>query len=157
MEHMMTANSPERKPFLTFSLGTQRYAISIDEVVEVAAMVEVTKVAGMPPQVLGVVNRHGSVLPVLDLRPMFRQSTTRITSSTLFIVGVYMGRYAGLVVDEVHQVEYLSLEQVSPAKMGETYIRAIVPHGGQLVQIITLPPLLARVLPEENSEGHIAG
>lgn len=146
----MMAASPERKAFLTFSLGTQRYALSIDEVVEVAAMVEVTKVTGMPPQVLGVINRHGDVVPLLDLRPMFRQSAARINTSTLFIVGVHDERYAALVVDEVHQVEYLSLEQATPAKMklktDETYIQAIIPHGGQLVQIISLPLLLAKSL-----------
>jgi purine-binding chemotaxis protein CheW len=133
---------------LTFSLGTQRYAISIDEVVEVAAMVEVTKVAGMPPQVLGVINRHGTVLPLIDLRPMLRQSGGRINPSMLFIVGVSGDQHVGLLVDDVHQVEYLSLNDASPAKLGEAYIQAIVPHQSELVQIIRLLPLLNKVLPQ---------
>lgn len=143
----MTTHSPERSAFLTFSLGTQRYAIAIHEVVEVAAMVEVVAVAGMPPQVLGVVNRHGTVLPLLDLRPAFRKANPQIDTNSLFIVGVSGERYVGLLVDEVHQVEYFSLAQASPAKMGEAYIQAIIPHGNELIQLLTLPPLLAKLLP----------
>ncbi len=145
----MTTQTQNHKPFLTFALGTQRYAISIDEVVEVAAMVEVTTIAGMPPAVLGVVNRHGSVLPLLDLRPLFNQPAAPIDTSTLFIVGVVADHYVGLLVDEVHQVEYLdvSLAQASGGKLGETYIQTIIPNGNALIQLLTLPPLLEKVLP----------
>ena len=110
-------------------------------------MVEVTSVAGMPSEVLGVVNRHGTVLPLLDLRPIFNQTPAQIDTSSLFIVGVRGDHYVGLLVDEVHQVEYFdfSLVQESPAKLGEAYIRAIIPHGNELIQVLTLPPLLERL------------
>lgn len=140
----MTTHGPDQQPFLTFALGTQRYALAINEVVEVAAMVEVTQVVGMPAQVLGVVNRHGNVLSLLDLRPVFAP----VDTSSLFIVGVSGDQYVGLLVDEVHQVEYFSLAQASPATMGETYIQAIIPHGSELIQLLSLPSLLAKILPE---------
>ncbi|MBZ0287863.1 MAG: chemotaxis protein CheW, partial [Anaerolineae bacterium] len=54
----MTGRTAMNEPFLTFSLGTQRYALAIEEVVEVATMVELVQVAGMPPEVIGVANRH---------------------------------------------------------------------------------------------------
>lgn len=129
------------EPFLIFSLGAQRYALSIHEVVEVAAMVELASVPGMQPPMLGVANRHGSVLPVIDLRP----AATQINPSMVFIVGVSGSQHVGLVVDDVHHVEYL--EETSPSRLGEAYVRAIIPHQGELIQVITLPPLLAKVLP----------
>jgi len=138
----------QRLPFLTLSLGSQRYALPIEQVVEVAAMVELVKVPDTPPEFLGAANRHGAVLPMLDLRLIFQQTACEITASTLFIVAVHDGQHIGLVVDEVYQVEYLSVEQVSGAAGREKYVQGIVPHHDQLVQIIALSALIAKSLPD---------
>lgn len=100
-----------------------------------------------PPEFLGVVNRHGHVLPMLDLRPLFQQQVTPLTLQTLFIVATYGGQQVGLVVDDVNQVEYFSTERQTG--MGETFVQGVIPHRDYLVQIITLPALIARALPDE--------
>lgn len=142
-------NESQRQPFLTFSLGVQRYALPIEQVVEVAAMIEVVSMPDSPPEFLGVVNRHGDILPMLDLRPLFQQKVTPLTPLTLFIVATYGGQQVGLVVDDVNQVEYFSTER--QVVMGETFIQSVVPHREYLVQIITLPPLIARALPDKST------
>ncbi len=134
--------------FLTFSLGTQLYALPIDDVVEVAAMVELVQVIDALPEVLGLANRHGEVLPVLDLRPIFRQGKARVNASTLFVVAAHGDQKVGLVVDEVHQVTYFNMQQLVRASTREKYVRGIIPQGDQLIQVIALPPLLAYFLPE---------
>jgi len=93
---------------LTLSLGTQAYALPISDVVEVAAMVTLTDIADPRPALLGMANRHGDVLPILDLRRMMNQPTPPITSATLFIVVHHEGNHFGLVTTAVHQVVYLS-------------------------------------------------
>jgi purine-binding chemotaxis protein CheW len=139
-------------PFLTFSLGKQLYALPIDQVVEVVAMVELVTVPDTPPAFLGAANRRGSVLPVLDLRPVFQQEATPITPATLFIVAADGKREAGLVVDEVLQVVYFSSDQVSGASVREQFVLGIIPHQDQLVQFIALPALLTRLLPDGFAE-----
>jgi purine-binding chemotaxis protein CheW len=139
----------EREPFLTFSLGTQHYGLPVEQVVEVAAMVEVVSMPDAPPEFLGVVNRHGSVLPMLDLRVLFQQKVTPITPLTLFIVAAYRGQQVGLVVDDVNQVEYFHREGQTALNMGEMFIQGVVPQRDYLVQIITLPALIAKALPDE--------
>jgi chemotaxis signal transduction protein len=148
---MMDNPNPEaeQQPFLTFSLGSQRYALPVEQVVEVAAMVEVASVPDSPPEFLGVVNRHGNVLPMLDLRPLFQQKATPLTPQTLFIVATYGGQQVGLVVDDVNQVESFSIER--SLHMGETFIQSVVPHRDYLIQIITLPALIARALPDSKN------
>jgi chemotaxis signal transduction protein len=152
MMMMEILNNPKpdvgREPFLTFSLGGQRYALPIDQVVEVAAMVEVVRMPDSPPEFLGVVNRHGGVLPMLDLRVLFQQKVTPLTPQTLFIVAAYGSQQVGLVVDDVNQVEYFGPERQAGLKMAETFIQGVIPHRDYLVQIITLPALIARALPD---------
>lgn len=132
---------------LTFSLGAQLYALPIEEVVEVAAMVERTTVADAPPELLGVVNRREQILPLLDLRLVFQQPATPVSSSTLFIVASHAGKLVGLVVDEVQQVEYIPAIEKTPTSA--RIIRGIISHKEHLIQIIALPEIMATYLRDE--------
>ena len=96
-----------RLPLLTFRLGRARYALLIEDVVEVAAMVDMLSLPTEQPEVLGYINRRGSVLPLLDLRTVFKQPSAPITSATVFIVAAGGDKQVGLVVDAVEQVEYV--------------------------------------------------
>lgn len=137
-----------RLPFLTFRLGQQSYALPIAQVVEVAAMVELVTVANAPAALLGVANRHGSVLPLLDLRLVFGQPAAPITDSTLFVVAALGTRQVGLIVDEIYQVAYFDAQQLAASPLSEKYVEGILTYRDQLVQIVALPALLASFLPE---------
>ena len=144
------ANETVWLSFLTFSLGPQLYALPIEDVVEVAAMVELVQVVDAPPEMLGLANRHGEVLPVLDLRPIFRHGKSRIGASTLFVVAAHGEQKMGLVVDEVHQVVYFNIQQLVRASTREKYVRGIIPQGDNLIQVIALPALLAHFMPQQS-------
>lgn len=132
-----------RLPILTFSLGDHLYGLLIEDVVEVGAMVEVTPLPDAPPEVTGVVNRHGTMLPLVDLRLVFKQPAPPITSSTLFIVGAGGGQLIGLVVDEVHQVEYVDALQMNDVPSTARYLHGVISHHLSLIPILALPALLA--------------
>ena len=148
-------NNAAPLPVLTISLGSQPYALDIEEVVEVASMVELASVPDSPPEMLGIANRHGAALPVFDMRRLFGQPAAPVDASTLFIVVRYEGQTAGLVVDEVHQVEYIQLGDVRPLPTAGKYIRDIVSHKGKLVQIIALPQLLSALMPEGIADNEV--
>lgn len=131
---------------LTFSLGDQRYGLPIDEVVEVASMVELVTVKDARAELVGMVNRHGTVLPLLDLRLIFGHSPRPVDTATLFIVATHRPQQVGLVVDEVHQVEYVPFSQVRETSTAGKLIRGIISYREQLVQIISPAALLATYL-----------
>jgi chemotaxis signal transduction protein len=134
-------------PVLTFRLGTQHYALPIEDVVEVAVMVELTHVSGVRPEILGMVNRHGVPMLLLDIRPIFGQDAPPVDASTLFVVTVYNGQLAGLVVDEIQQVDYLPAKSLS--QNAAAYIRGVISHRSRLMQVLAIEPLLAAYLPGE--------
>lgn len=136
-------------PVLTFRLATQHYALSVNQVLEVAAMVELTTVPDAPPEMLGIANRHGEVLPVIDLRETFKLPTKPITVSTLFIVADVKNKYIGLVVDEIFQVKYIREGALKPTHGAGQYITHIVGDGESLFQLLNVTPLLAKYLPTE--------
>ena len=167
-----TRRYADTTPVLTFRLGGQCYALLIEDVVEVAAMVRLVTVVDAPLEVLGVANRHGAIVPVIDLRRVMRslrekgplptildaRMLVKDSAPELFIVVQSSGRrrMAGLVVDEVMQVEYVDLagQQVAPGN--GRFVQGIITHnvgvgvgdGDELVQILALSPLLAAFLPD---------
>lgn len=139
-------NETVRLPVLTFRLGTQQYALLIEDVIEVVAMVEYMNLPDSTAEVPGVINRHGTVLPLIDLRAVFKQPGNPATSDSVFIVAEGGGRQIGLLVDEVQQVDYMDALQMSDAPTSSQFVHGIISHKDQMISIIALPSLLAAFL-----------
>ena len=136
-------------PILTFRLAQQQYGLQIEHVLEVAAMVALDTVPDAPPEMLGLANRHGEVLPVIDLRRLFNVPVEPITVTTLFIVANVKNSRIGLVVDEIFQVKYVEDVALKPAHGTGQYVTHIVGDGETLFQLLDISPLLANYLPTE--------
>ncbi len=132
-----------RLPILTFRLGDRRYAILIEDVVEVAAMVDMLSIPAERPEIVGYVNRRGSILPLLDLRTVFKQPSAPITSATVFIVVAGGNQQIGLIVDAVQQVEYVDALQMSDTLASSPYLHGIISHQDDMISIVALPSLMA--------------
>ena len=137
-------NAGEMVPILTVALEGQHYALLIEEVVEVAAMVGLVGIPNVQPEVLGAANRHGDVLLVVDLRLVMGCPALPIDEWTLFVVAKYNeDQLIGLVVDEVQQVEYIPAAQVHKSSASGKYIRGIISYRQRLIQLIALDQLMA--------------
>lgn len=143
-------------PYLLFRLGPHHYGLSISHVIEVAAMVELVATPGTHPAFLGVANRHGGVLPVLDMRAIFGQTATVIDTTTLFIVVQHAGTQAGLVVDEIQQIVYLEPEQLRQSEKDVKYIQGVITRQGSIIQLVALPPLIAEFVPHHMLESSLS-
>lgn len=102
----MTA--PGLKQVLTFCVGGETYGIDILCVHEIRGWSPVTRLPQSPPQVLGVLNLRGAIVPVIDLRVRFGLAHAAFTALTVIIVlsvhGAQGKREWGLVVDSVSDV-----------------------------------------------------
>jgi chemotaxis signal transduction protein len=149
------------QPYLTFRLGDAHYAIAIDSVVEVQAMVAHQPLHHTNPALLGMINRHGQAVPLIDLRRSLHGTSVMIQPDTLFIVlhhNPYRGdntkdenttpiieqvdahRQYAVVVDEIFQVVYWSQDdlQVAPA---DSDVMAVTVQQDKLVQILHMEML----------------
>ena len=142
MPTVMT-NDTVRLPLLTFRLGEGRYALLIEDVVEVAAMVDMLSLPTERTEILGYINRRGSILPLVDLRRVFKQPSAPINSATVFIVAAGGNKQFGLVVDAVEQVEYVDALQMSDTLASSPYLHGIISHQNDMISIIALPSLMA--------------
>ena len=133
-------------PLLTFRLAKQYYALRIEHVVEVAAMVAVTELPNTRSANLGIANRHGQALPMLDMRHAFKLPAESVNTSTLFIVAKSEEQLVGLVVDEIFQVKYIQGTAFSTSHGAGEHISHVISDSGKLYQLINLSSLLRAFL-----------
>lgn len=137
-------------PALTFTVCGHTYAISIVDVVEVAAMVETATIADDTDPILhGVVIRRGEPMMLLDLRHLFYCADAPVTLETLFVVVQSNSdkEPVGFLVDQVQGVVYLKQDDVRPVEGGRGYIRGIVAHQQVLIQWLDVNAITAHALP----------
>jgi purine-binding chemotaxis protein CheW len=114
-----SGNQAEARQVLTFRLADETYGIDILRVKEIRGWSPVTRVPQSPPQVLGVLNLRGAIVPIIDLRLRFALASADFTPVTVIIVisvrTAEGTRECGLVVDSVSDVVDLDESALRPA------------------------------------------
>jgi len=109
----------------------ERYALPIENILEVANQGALTTVPGARAAVLGVRNLKGHVLPVFDVARVLTVPGDPSTDRVL--VAEHDGRLAGLAVEEVTDVGPLA---TGGAETESEYLTGAVLEDGRLVGII---------------------
>ena len=117
-------------------VGRERYALPIENVLEVAELGRLSAVPGAGGAVLGVRNLHGRVLPVFDLARVL--AIAGDASAPRVVVAEHAGRLAGLAVDEVTDVVALAGD---PEETAAEYLSGAILEDGQLVGIVDVERL----------------
>lgn len=104
--------------YLGFSLAGETYAIELLRIREIIEHVPVTRVPGMPPAVLGVINLRGRVVPVVDLAVKLGLGPRPITRWSCFVIveALLDGERTplGLLADAVSEVLDLAPGDIEP-------------------------------------------
>jgi chemotaxis signal transduction protein len=119
-------------------IASESYAMPVEHVLEVADIGLVRAVPRARPEVLGVWNRRGRILPVVDLAQLL--GITRTAAPERVIVAESGGHQACFVIDDVSDIGELG----DPAEETESDLLAgAVLAGGDLVGIIDVPRVFA--------------
>jgi len=145
--------------YLAFSLGQEHYGVPISSVREIVRVPPVTEVPRSTPDLLGVMNLRGEILPVYDLRLRLRLSASpaRVAgpeaagdalprgARVLILRGGSLGDM-GVLVDGVSEVVRIPDGEMEPAPAGTTERDCIVGLGrlgAQLCILLDLERALA--------------
>lgn len=94
----------EQLQLVTFEVASEEFAVDILVVHEINRMMELTRVPHSPPEVEGVINLRGRIIPVLDLRRRFGLPAGERGETNRIVVVEVHGRVIGFIVDRVHEV-----------------------------------------------------
>ena len=112
MERFDAAGKTHASEYLTFRLDTEEYGIDILKVQEIRGYDTVTKIAGAPAFIKGVINLRGVIVPIVDLRMKFHLGEAKYDAFTVAIILNLSGRVVGAVVDSVSDVLELDPAQI---------------------------------------------
>jgi purine-binding chemotaxis protein CheW len=93
-------------------IGDERYGVDLGDVAEVLPPTQVTPVPGAPRLFSGVVNVHGEIRPVADLKRLLGIATGENDSHAQVILLRKQGREMGLRVDRVEQIRSVASEEL---------------------------------------------
>ncbi len=90
-----------RRTIVVFLVDGQRYALPLSAVDRAVRAVAVTPLPEMPPQILGAVNIHGRVLPVLSLRRWLGRPDREVCALDELLIAHTVAQTLVLLVDDV--------------------------------------------------------
>ena len=115
---------------LAFELGSERYALETNIILEVFPLTNFTPVPSVPEFLVGVTPYRGEILALVDLRKLFGTQVRGVTDlSRIVVLGVKKAQF-GILVDKAQEVILLQPEEIvgqQPAFTGieKKYIRGV--------------------------------
>ena len=148
----LRAEEPVRNQFLTFSLGGEVLAMDIRIVKEILQYTAITEVPLTPPEIRGVLNLRGAVVPVIDLAVRFGRPVTAIDKRTCIVI-LEIGEneaatVMGIMVDHVSEVIEIAQSEIDPAptfgnRLRPEFISGVGKIGGKFVLLLDMNRVLS--------------
>ncbi|QJE02010.1 chemotaxis protein CheV [Massilia forsythiae] len=150
---------------LLFRLGgddkgehSELFGINVFKIREIVAMPTITKVAGAPEHVLGVVNLRGQIIQVLDLPGI--AGVKPVTGLNIMLVTEFARTTQAFAVESVEEIVRLDWTQVMSAERSAASgmvtsiarLEAQDGHPPRLAQVLDVETILRTLNPDEGTE-----
>jgi len=137
----------EASQFLAFQLGTEEYALDINQISEIIKPREYTDIPRVPNYILGLVSLRGVVVPIFDLKQRFQLGRVEASAGSRIIVCREGEITAGLLVDKINQVVKIAADRIEPppgviAGIDRSMITGIGRYQGRMIIMLNLASVL---------------
>ncbi len=126
-------------PVLSFWIGEKLYAIHMAGLAEVLQQTACTPVPGTPPELLGVVNLHGEIRPVLDASTVLGlPKKDKVEAGYIVFLRRKEGTEVGLKTDRIDEVRLVNEDELTiPASEASglpgRFIKGVAPDAMILI------------------------
>ena len=131
---------------VNFNLDDQKYALFLSAVIRIIRAVEITGLPKAPEIVLGVINMHGLIISVFDIRKRFRLPQREMQLDDQLIIASTSKRTIALLVDSVSDVIEISEEKIIAGEKilpGLEYVEGVVKTEDGMILIHDLEQFLS--------------
>jgi purine-binding chemotaxis protein CheW len=129
-----------------FNFDDQKYALFLSAVIRIIRVVEITGLPKAPEIVLGVINMHGLIIPVFDIRKRFRLPQREMQLGDQLIIAHTSRRNVALLVDSVNDVIEIPEEKIIAGEKvlpGLEYVEGVVKTEDGMILIHDLEQFLS--------------
>ena len=126
-----------------FNIADEKFGVNILMVQEIIRSAQVTKVPNSPDFVEGVINLHGNIIPVIDLRKRLNLYGEESESKQVWMLILNINNSnVGFVVDRVTEVLQIEEDSIEPAPeiivagLESQYIDGVCDIDGKLIILL---------------------
>lgn len=151
-QHVESNKKVERTQLIIFKLGSEEYALEIDQIKEVVLTPRIAKMPQTADFIMGVANIRGNVIAILDLEKCFGLSSSEATAaetanftlvveSETFRVGILVKEVPNTLSVAVNEIDNSS-NFVQSNTVDESTIKGVVKSGDRLIILIDMIKLM---------------
>jgi purine-binding chemotaxis protein CheW len=104
--------SQDKKQYVIFYLADKKFGVNINQTKEILSKTKMTFVPDSPEFISGIINLRGSVVPVVDLKLRLKIKGEKKNKEGKIIIVELDGLIAGMMVDDVKEIEPLTKENI---------------------------------------------
>lgn len=148
-EKNMSDKINEHQIIVLFNLDEQHYALNLSTVERVIPIVEITSLPKTPEIVMGVINFHGEVIQVVNIRALFNLPVHEIELDEQLIIARVSKQLIALVVDSVlgiHKLEYCQIATNENTLSRADYLSGIAKVGNDIVMVLDEQKILEETI-----------
>ena len=124
------------------------YAVPIEQVKEIRTVDAITKIPRSKDYVKGIMNLRGKIIPIVDVNEKIGVTSTETDSTKQrILVADVNDTLTGLLVDEVNEVQRLSLNEIESPPDGSfndgAYIKGIANIKDRLIVLLDVSKFLS--------------
>ena len=108
-----TGDESSVRNLLTFTLGSEKYALDMEFMKKICWAEGITAVPGLPAHILGIINLRGEIISVVDLRDLLGIEPAVAGKPSIMVTGI-QGVDVGFLVDSVDEILDLPLKSIDP-------------------------------------------
>lgn len=145
MATVINANSfnGETLEIIAFRLHDQEFCVKTTTIREIRGWAPSTPIPHSPPEVIGVMNLRGSVIPIIDLAYKLGMKSTVANERSAIVVAEVHNMVIGMLVDRVSDILTVPSSQVQPvpevtASFDKSFSEGIIANESGMICFLNL-------------------
>lgn len=148
-----TNYSGETLEIIAFRLHDQEFCVRTTTIREIRGWAPCTPIPHSPPEVIGVMNLRGTVIPIIDLAFKLGMKSTEANERSAIVVAEVHNMVIGMLVDRVSDILTVSGSQIQPvpevtASFDRSFSEGIIANENGMICFLNL----ARMFRERDIE-----
>ena len=135
---------------VVFALGNETYAVEVQKIKAIQPYENATRLPGLPPIVVGVINISGTIYTLIDLKQIFGQEATPDQAHHLIIID-HNALKVGFLVDEILDYRIISRKEIQSNLTGikskqKGFIIGMLKNSTVLIDVLNILSEINRLI-----------
>jgi purine-binding chemotaxis protein CheW len=138
-----TKASGETLDIIAFRLRDQEFCVKTTTIREIRGWAPSTPIPHAPPEVVGVMNLRGSIIPIIDLAYKLGMKSTEADQRSAIVVAEVHSMVIGMLVDRVSDILTVAASQIQPipdvaTSINSNFSEGIIANGDSMICFLNL-------------------